>query len=155
MGNGEPVTEYFLWEATVSIHNTNRSVTCDNWFTSISVIKRLNQEPYDLTVTGTIRKNKQEVLEEMKVVSKNPPETNFCHPNNNITLLCYTQKETKLFYYLQVIQAQRILTKRENQKSFSIIMRRKAERVVSTSCIIHSHWGEKQATGQWGCYSEY
>ncbi|CAK1589287.1 unnamed protein product [Parnassius mnemosyne] len=52
--NGLPLGEYYVKELTKPIHGSNRNVTCDNWFTSISLAKSLLQEPYKLTLVGTI-----------------------------------------------------------------------------------------------------
>ena len=35
---GIQVSEYFLEEVTKPIHDTNRTVTCDNWFSSIQLV---------------------------------------------------------------------------------------------------------------------
>jgi len=86
------IPEYFLREVSAPIHNTNRTVTCDNWFTGIPTIERLLKPPYCLPITGTIKKNKQEIPAEMKIASKNPPETKFCF-SRDVTLLSYSPKK--------------------------------------------------------------
>ncbi|GBP43087.1 RNA-directed DNA polymerase from mobile element jockey [Eumeta japonica] len=63
---GLPKGEYYVKELSQPIHGTNRNVTCDNWFTSIPLAKSLHEEPYKLTLFGTIRSNKQEIPEELK-----------------------------------------------------------------------------------------
>lgn len=89
------IPEYFLRKITKPIHGTNRTITCDNWFTSIPLIQNMLQPPYNTTITGTIGKNKREILLEMKVASKNPPETKFCF-TDNMSLLSYTPKKNKI-----------------------------------------------------------
>ncbi|XP_015122054.1 piggyBac transposable element-derived protein 4-like [Diachasma alloeum] len=90
-----PSGEYFFQAVTAPIHGTNRSVTCDNWFTTIPLLNRMLKDPFKMFLTGTIRKNKREIPLEMKVTSKNPPETKFCH-TKQITLLSYTPKKNKI-----------------------------------------------------------
>lgn len=74
----EKLTEYYF-RKTVPIHGTKRTVTCDNLFTSVPLLQRMKMEPYELKITGTIKKNKQEIPTEMKMSSKTPPDSKFCH----------------------------------------------------------------------------
>lgn len=92
----ESVSEYFFREVTSSIHNTNRTVTADNWFISIPLLERMKNEPFNLPVTGTIRKNKREIPAEMKVSDPNPPHTKFVFSDSGITLLSHTPKKNKI-----------------------------------------------------------
>lgn len=90
-----PSGEYFFQAVTAPIHGTNRTVTCDNWFTTVPLLTRMLNQPFDMSMTGTIRKNKREIPMEMKISSKNPPETKFCH-TKDITLVSYTPKKNKI-----------------------------------------------------------
>lgn len=47
------------------IENTNRNITGDNWFTSVSLVKNLLKEK-KLTYVGTVRKNKKELPKEFQ-----------------------------------------------------------------------------------------
>ena len=89
------IPDYFLRDMTASIHNTGRTVTCDNWFTSIPIMETLLKEPYKLSVTGTVRKNKRQIPAELKVASQHPPGTKFCY-SPNMTLLSHTSKKNKI-----------------------------------------------------------
>lgn len=93
---GETKPEFFFREVTTPIHDTNRTVTCDNWFTSIPLLERFKQNPYNLTMTGTIRKNKREIPAEMKLASKTVPDTKFCFSSSNVTLLSHTPQKKKV-----------------------------------------------------------
>lgn len=53
------------------------------------------EEPYKLTITGTLRKNKREIPNEMKVASKTVPESKFCY-TDKITFVSYTPKKNKI-----------------------------------------------------------
>lgn len=53
--NNEPISEYFFREVTAPIHETNRTVTCDNWFTSIPLIERMLQSPFNMTITSLVQ----------------------------------------------------------------------------------------------------
>lgn len=90
----ELVPEYYFRIVTTPIHGSNRTVTCDNWYTTIPLLKRMLTDPYQLTITGTIKKNKREIPPQLKIASKTPPSTTFCY-TPDITLLSYTPKKKK------------------------------------------------------------
>lgn len=58
--NPKQTAEYFVRELTRSIHNTNRSVTCDNWFSSIPMFEKMWND-FKTFMTGTLRRNKPEI----------------------------------------------------------------------------------------------
>ncbi|XP_058810117.1 uncharacterized protein LOC131675225 [Phymastichus coffea] len=87
--SGESVPEYYFRIVAEPIYNTGRSITADNWYTSI---------------TGTIRKNKREIPEEFKKPSKPAPGTTFCHAEN-LTLLSYTPKKKRSTKIVLVISS--------------------------------------------------
>lgn len=98
--NGLPQGEYFVKELTKPIHGSNRNVTCDNWFTSIPLAKSLLQEPYKLTLVGTIRSNKREIPEELKNSrSRSVGTSMFCF-DGSLTLVSYKPKPSKMVYLL-------------------------------------------------------
>lgn len=92
--NGENVSEYYFRLVTVPIYNSHRTVTCDNWYTSIPLITKMLKDPYKIKITGTIRKNKPEIPSDFiaSVAKKDRPRTKFCH-TNEITLLTYAPKK--------------------------------------------------------------
>ncbi|XP_066590832.1 piggyBac transposable element-derived protein 4-like [Prorops nasuta] len=87
--------EFFFKRVTEPIHGTNRSITCDNWFTTMPLMKEMFKDPYKMKITGTIRKNKKEIPNEMKIATKEIPSSRFCH-HENITLVSYTPKKNKI-----------------------------------------------------------
>ena len=91
----EQLTEYYFRKTTECIHGTERTVTCDNWFTSVPLVQRMMKEPYNLKITGTIRKNKTQIPAEMTVCSKEVPDSKFCHAQG-MTLVTFTPKKNKI-----------------------------------------------------------
>lgn len=89
-----PISELLFQEVTKPIHGTNRSVTCDNWFTSIPLVSRMLENPFKMTITGTMKKNKKELPLEMETASENPPQIKFCHTKDMCLL---SQKEEDCF----------------------------------------------------------
>lgn len=86
---------YTLRETSAPIHNTNRTITCDNWFTTVPNIEILAQTPYNTPVTGTNKKNKREIPAEMKIASKEPPDSKFCF-SQKVSLVSYTPKKNRI-----------------------------------------------------------
>lgn len=52
-------------------------------------------DPYNLTITGAIKKNKREIPSEMKLASEKFPDSKFCF-SDKITLLSFTPKKNKV-----------------------------------------------------------
>ena len=98
VGN-ETIPEYSFRVVTTPIHGTNRTVACDNWFMSIPLVQNMARPPYNMTMTGTLRKNKRQIPADMKVASKKPPFAKFCH-TSDLTLVFYTPKKNKLVILL-------------------------------------------------------
>lgn len=99
----ELLTEYYLRKTTEPIHGTHRTVTCDNWFTSVPLFQRMATAPYNMLMTGTIKKNKTEIPAEMKISSKEVPGSKFCHAKG-MTLVSFTpKKKTRLSCCLRQI----------------------------------------------------
>lgn len=90
----EKIPEYYFRLVTEPIYDTNRTVTCDNWYTSIPLIQRMYVAPYNIKITETMRKNKREVPAEfiVRVPKKDRPLTKFGHAQN-LTLLSYAPKK--------------------------------------------------------------
>lgn len=111
MSNPEklPISEFIFQEVTKPIHGTGRSVTCDNWFTSIPLVQRMLANPFNMTITGTLKKNKKEIPLEMKIASENPPQTKFCQ-TKEMCLLSFTPKKKKIVLVLSSHMTTREIT---------------------------------------------
>lgn len=105
----ESVPDFFFREVTAPIHGSDRTVTIDNWFTSIPLLIKMLQEPYKLSITGTLRKNKNEIPLEMKVASKVVPDSKFCY-TDNMTLVTFTPKKNKIVLLLSTFMLSNEIT---------------------------------------------
>ena len=56
----ETVPTYCVRTLSTPIHGTIGNITCDNWFTSVELVKKMLKD-YSLTMVGTIRKNKRQI----------------------------------------------------------------------------------------------
>nr|XP_023026647.1 piggyBac transposable element-derived protein 4-like [Leptinotarsa decemlineata] len=76
------------------IRGTGRNVTVDNWFTSMALLENL-QKNFNLTLLGTIRKNKRELPPEFARPSSRPPLSSMFAFQKNATLVSYIPKKNK------------------------------------------------------------
>ena len=92
---GLGLAEYFIMNLAIPIFGSNRNVTMDNWFTFIPVAKKLLQTPYEITIVGTLRKNKPEIPSDMLEVRKeNSENAKFCF-DDKLIMLSYQSKPHK------------------------------------------------------------
>lgn len=84
--------DYYVTELTKPIHNTTRSITCDNWFSSVPLFQKMLVE-YKLLMTGTLRKNKEEIPLAF-VAQKDENESLFCFDTTKV-LTSYSPKKNK------------------------------------------------------------
>ncbi|XP_011158231.2 piggyBac transposable element-derived protein 4 [Solenopsis invicta] len=90
----EAVPSYYIKKLTELIFNTGRNITCDNWFMSIPICDILRKQ-YNLTMVGTIKKNKPKIPDLFKKGKKNAePNVKFYYHDGK-TLLSYNPKGKK------------------------------------------------------------
>lgn len=95
----ESVPTYYVRNLSEPIFNTNRNVTTDNWFTSIEAADMLKSN--NLTLLGTIRKNKREI----PPLFLKPQEEGMAvfAFSNEKTLVSYTPKKKKVVLMLSTM----------------------------------------------------
>ena len=108
---------YVAMELCKLCFGSKRNITGDNWFTSVSLVKKLLEK--GLTYVGTIRKNKEEIREEMTDKTRFKPRQCAFRFDDNTTLLtrCCPNKSSKnlLPSFHQCIDTL-IFMKRESRK---------------------------------------
>ncbi len=82
--------ESFVRELSRVIHNTNHSITCDNWFSSIPLFETMLVE-YKISMTRTLCKNKPQIP--TYFLQKRPEGTNYFAFDHNKVLLSYAAKK--------------------------------------------------------------
>lgn len=102
---------------------------------SIPLIEKMNEDSYNLTITGTIRKNKTEIPCEMIAGSKEIPNSKFCF-NDKITLLSFTPKKNKIVLLASSFMSS---TDISNGKPDLILHYNKTKggTILSINCVIH------------------
>ncbi|KAJ8909642.1 hypothetical protein NQ315_015334 [Exocentrus adspersus] len=84
----------YLGKST-NTNGSSRNITMDNWFTSIKLADDLLAPPYNLTMVGTIRKNKRDIPPEMLATkNRDPGSSKFCFDKEKV-LVSYTPKKNK------------------------------------------------------------
>lgn len=76
------------------VSGSNRNITGDNWFTSVSLAKRLLQEK-QLTYVGTIRKNKREIPREFLPNKNRAENSSLFGFETTCSLVSYCPKKNK------------------------------------------------------------
>nr|CAI5862599.1 unnamed protein product [Callosobruchus analis] len=77
--------------------SSNRNVTMDNWFTSVPLVDRFAEKPFNLSIVGTIRKNKPQLPSQ---ITENKKErqvgTSMFAYTNKSTVVSYKPKKNKI-----------------------------------------------------------
>ncbi|XP_031338368.1 piggyBac transposable element-derived protein 4-like [Photinus pyralis] len=85
------------------ISGTGRNVTCDNWFTSIPLALELLQK-HNLTLVGTLRKNKREIPEFFSAkIKERRINTSMFGFTKDMTLVSYKPKQNKIVLLLSTM----------------------------------------------------
>lgn len=90
---------------TRSIHGTNRSVTTDNWFTSVPLAEELLQQPYNLTTIGTIRIKRKGVPQDIGNKKERPVGSSMFLFDKEKTLVSYKPKTNKVVVLLSTMHS--------------------------------------------------
>ncbi|GBP00202.1 Probable RNA-directed DNA polymerase from transposon BS [Eumeta japonica] len=69
----QPLGTFFVKEITSTLHGSNRNISMDNWFTSVSLADELLASPYNLTLVGILRSNKREIPKNIENSKSRPP----------------------------------------------------------------------------------
>lgn len=101
------------------ISGTGRNVTTDNWFTSVPLAEQL-LETHNLTLVGTIRKNKSEIPNEFKQMGLEVYSTVFGYTPTQ-TLLSYCPKKNKVVLLLSTMHNNGIVDDTSEKKIPEII----------------------------------
>lgn len=111
----EPLASYFVKELSKPIHGSNRNITMDNWFTSVPLAAELLKPPYKLTVVGTLRGNKREILKAMEnAINRAIGTSMFCFAKE-MTLVSYKPKSNKIVYLLSTTHDQPAINSGSNR----------------------------------------
>ena len=100
---GLPLGDYFVRELSRPIWGSNRNITMDNWFTSIPMAEELLKPPYNLTIVGTLRKNKREIPPELLQTKKRTERSSMFCFDQELTMVSYVPKRNKMVVLLSTM----------------------------------------------------
>lgn len=95
---GENAGLFFVKKLVETVKGSNRNITVDNWFTSIPMVLELLRE-MNLTVVGTIKKNKTELppdFVDVKFNNRSVGSSLFIFHKDLLTAVSYKPKNNKL-----------------------------------------------------------
>ena len=84
---------YLLGNLTKPILGGNRTICCDNWFTSIPAAQELLKK--GTTIVGTLRKNKKEIPASFVDMKNREPKTSIFAHHDELMLLSYMPQKKK------------------------------------------------------------
>ena len=92
------VAEHVVMSLMEPYHDTGQNVTTDNYFTSLKTAKNLLQ--HNITMVGTLRKNKRDIPLELLADTKQQPlyKSRFLFSTDGIMILYYKAKKKMYFY---------------------------------------------------------
>lgn len=99
-----PAADHFVNKLTASIKGSNRNVTMDNWFCSVPLVEKMLKED-NLTVVGTVRKNKPHIPSELKDTKFQNRKVNssiFLF-NGDVTIVSYMPKLNKIVLLISTL----------------------------------------------------
>lgn len=142
---GLPLANFYVKELTKSVHGSNRNITMDNWFTSVSLADELLELPYKLTIIGTLRKNKKEIPPEL-LKNRQRGTSMFCFDRKK-TLVSYAPKPNKIVLLLSTLHEGASIS--ENGKPDIIINYNETKSGVDTFDQLCSNMTCSRKTRRW------
>ncbi|XP_043271936.1 piggyBac transposable element-derived protein 4-like [Venturia canescens] len=96
----ESVPSYYIQKLSETLHGSKRNITCDNWFASVPIFKKMLSE-HLITMVGTLRKNKREIPEDFKRPGS-VQSSKFAF-DGQMTLVAHTPKKNKVEILLSTL----------------------------------------------------
>lgn len=101
------------------LFGTGRGVTTDNFFTSTSLAEHLLSK--NITLLGTVRKNKPDTPKELNVTKQRPIYSSEFVFSDKITMVAYTPKKNKLVHLLSTQHDNPSVSEEESKKPIIIL----------------------------------
>ena len=116
------VAEHVVMSLMEPYHNTGQNVTTDNYFTLLKTAKNLLQ--HNITMVGTMRKNKREIPLELHADTKQQPlyTSRFLFTTDGIKILYYKAKKKKDVFLLSSIHTAPVVNENETKKKPKAIL---------------------------------
>ena len=131
------------------IENTNRTITTDNWFTSLELARSLQGK--GLNLVGTIKKNRREVPDHMRTHKKRDLySTHFLYNKKDAhQLTSYKAKKDKVVVLLSTIHRTNAVSKTTEAKPSVIDYYNKTKYGVDCADQMSKYYSTKLTTKRW------
>ncbi|XP_033228146.1 uncharacterized protein LOC117179985 [Belonocnema kinseyi] len=136
---------YYAEKLTETMHGTARNVTCDNWFTSVNLVKEM-EEKYSISVVGALRKNKPEVPRSF-VSTASAGTSRFAYADG-ITLVSYCPKKNKVVLLLSTYHKCGKIDV-ETQKPEAVVFYNKTKGGTDTFDMMCKNFSVARITKRW------
>ena len=108
------------YSTSIPLQGSGRNVTMDNYFTGVPLAKTMLQRK--LTIVGTMKKCKREILECMKPVKSRETKTSIFGFNDQLTMVSYVPpKKNKVMILLSTMHHERSIDEENHKKRPEII----------------------------------
>jgi len=97
------VPKYYVKKLSEPLFESGRNITADNWFMSVPLVQKMKEK--NLTMVGTLRKNKPEIPPSFTRFV--PSMTSRFVYSNNATLVSYCPKKNKVCCYHHSIKMEK------------------------------------------------
>ena len=116
------VAEHVVMSLMEPYHSTGQNVTTDNYFTSLKTAKNLVQ--HNITMVGTLQKNKREIPLELLADTKQQPlyTSGFLFTTDSIMVLYYEAKTKKDVFSLSFMHTAPVVNKNDAKKKPEAIL---------------------------------
>ena len=116
------VAEYVVMSLMEPYHNTEQNVTIDDYFTMLKTAKNLLQ--HNITMVGTLRKNKREISIELHADTKHQPlyTLRFFFTTDGIMILYHKAKKKKDVFLLSSLHTASVVNENEAKKKPEAIL---------------------------------
>ena len=144
------VAEHVVMSLMVPYHNTGQNVTTDNDFTSLKTAKNLLQ--HNITMVGTLRKNKRKIPLEFHADTKQQPlhTSRLLFTTNGTMILYYKVKRKKdVFLHSSMHTAPVVNENDAKKKPEAILYYNSTKGGVDTTDEMPRCYSTKAASRQW------
>lgn len=112
--------ERVVLSLTEEVVKTGRNITCDNFFTSISLARKLLSKK--LTMVGTIRRNKKELPPDFVTTKNREPYSTIFGFQEKVMILSYCPKKNKVVPLLSTMHSQPDINHTNEKKKPEVIL---------------------------------
>lgn len=140
---GERVVKTLVKE----IENSGRNITCDNFFTSLSLSRQLLMK--NLTLVGTIRKNKGELPNEFIATKGRATESTMFGFQDDTMIVSYCPKKGRVVTLLSTLHNQKEIDEGEKNKPAVIKTYNETKAGVDKADQMARNYSVKRKTRRW------